>query len=564
MRLLNRLILLTILVSIFNACEQTELSPETQFEEIIRKTSVDEDENLSEILTESFNLSNSRTSETIFFNSELGKLQLDQIVETLTDSDQPKSNYTIKLIPQGGIKPNRQTYLVLVAIADQYYSYINQYERDSSRSTGLSYFDGFTGTANIYNLEWELLSIEYFEDGTQLNNKINNGRTKETYTNCDCKYAFEYTHTTGGTSEDGSFGTMHFAATGIDCECDLSSESGGTSTGDGSSSGSELGSIGTLVTSGGESSGEGVGSTGGGTGEIVGFEDIPTSTEEIESYLNFKADQNPNILIELDCEQLKKWQSVATHKPSTSVIHKINQLEKDYPNAAALFTGDFEIQNIEDANGTTVNMDFFPVKVSRLPDGMSADDLITEIRTNINNFIDTEESEFTPFNLSNEGKNINYTIKEDELWNSDSPLGSVIHIDIPLPAGDGSVVCSYKNHRKWRFTTISAPYDWEHPVSGTREFGYESNSDGTYTFYTRGVDRVTEWIDKKVAENLIDNPFEKPDKLWRSFQSGIENFINQNGGSASKDNPVIGRPNWNEVKDVLQGLKHVESLNDCN
>ncbi len=43
----------------------------------------------------------------------------------------------------------------------------------------------------------------------------------------------------------------------------------------------------------------------------------------------------------------------------------------------------------------------------------------------------------------------------------------------------------------WAFTTITTPENSLHPVSGSREFGFEKNDDGTVTFYTRGVDSPT-------------------------------------------------------------------------
>jgi hypothetical protein len=81
---------------------------------------------------------------------------------------------------------------------------------------------------------------------------------------------------------------------------------------------------------------------------------------------------------------------------------------------------------------------------------MSAEDLLAEIRKNIDNFINTDKSQFTPFNLSRTGTLINYPFPEDELWASSNPVTSVLHIEIG--ADDGSVICSYNDDAKWRFT----------------------------------------------------------------------------------------------------------------
>jgi hypothetical protein len=41
---------------------------------------------------------------------------------------------------------------------------------------------------------------------------------------------------------------------------------------------------------------------------------------------------------------------------------------------------------------------------------------------------------------------------------------------------------------------MNAPYAGNHPVSGTRQFGYEQGFDGSYNFFVRGVDRFNSFI----------------------------------------------------------------------
>ncbi|RAV27409.1 hypothetical protein [Sinomicrobium soli] len=72
-------------------------------------------------------------------------------------------------------------------------------------------------------------------------------------------------------------------------------------------------------------------------------------------------------------------------------------------------------------------------------------------------------------------------------------LRAVIGIDIKGPDNESVIVSDY-NTEKWTFSTIFDPKYGEHPVSGNRDFGYTQNGDGSYTFYTRGVDRLTDWL----------------------------------------------------------------------
>ncbi len=131
---------------------------------------------------------------------------------------------------------------------------------------------------------------------------------------------------------------------------------------------------------------------------------------------------------------------------------------------------------------------------------------------------------------------------------------------------DGSVICSDQQTMNWTFATIESPIDWNHPVSGNREFGYVVNSEGSYTFYTRGVDRITDPFESAIAENLVDNPFKEPDNLWNSLKEGIYNYVQENGGVGMQPSDMdnsIDRLNWEDVKDVLIGEKPISDLG-CN
>jgi len=112
--------------------------------------------------------------------------------------------------------------------------------------------------------------------------------------------------------------------------------------------------------------------------------------------------------------------------------------------------------------------------------------------------------------------------------------------------------------------TMEAPYDNSHPVSGTRQFGIEQNSNGSYNIYVRGVDRFESNLQENTSYAIsLGNPFFGADNLWESFQEKTKNFINQNGGTSTKLIPIHNRPDWNTVKDVLEGRKPISDLG-CN
>lgn len=109
-----------------------------------------------------------------------------------------------------------------------------------------------------------------------------------------------------------------------------------------------------------------------------------------------------------------------------------------------------------------------------------------------------------------------------------------------------------------------------HPVSGNREFGFAANNDGSYTFYTKGVDRLSDAIISALQPTpTIGIPFNQADELWTSFQNKIIAFVNDplNGdtsGAAIKGETKKYRPDWVDVKDVRDGKKPLSTLsNDC-
>jgi hypothetical protein len=169
---------------------------------------------------------------------------------------------------------------------------------------------------------------------------------------------------------------------------------------------------------------------------------------------------------------------------------------------------------------------------------------LEQIRTNLNDYIDTSISEFEGYRGMT-GEWIR--------WTSSSPLGSVLSIRIlPLNADFGSVVSIVNESDRWVFATAQTPVDADHPVSGNREFGFTRNG-SQVTFYTRGVDRLTStWgsIGSFAAQSIDMDAFTRTDQLWSSLMEGIKADLKQaNGGQdvASVQDATTYRPDWDEV-----------------
>jgi len=208
---------------------------------------------------------------------------------------------------------------------------------------------------------------------------------------------------------------------------------------------------------------------------------------------------------------------------------------------SALNARNIKVQSIYDGMGD-LNVDFYAVRIKKMPSQggnlMSQEQLLNHIRTNFNNFIDTSNSSFSPLEPMDGPK-----------WLSNDPIGAVLKIDIFGP-DNAAVVASEYSTNHWRFCTVETPFSQtgSHPVSGTREWGIRP-SGGDYMFYTRGADRAT-----KILETIFGElaTFPGADRLWRSLQTKVADFINQNQGEADILSPYSQRHSWGAVRTLYK------------
>ena len=71
-------------------------------------------------------------------------------------------------------------------------------------------------------------------------------------------------------------------------------------------------------------------------------------------------------------------------------------------------------------------------------------------------------------------------------------------------------------------------------------------------------------MDGALAQFVLGLPFNDAGALWTSFVNSIRGFVNNNGGTAVRAFAATERPNWQEVKDVLEGRAPLSTLSsDC-
>jgi hypothetical protein len=206
----------------------------------------------------------------------------------------------------------------------------------------------------------------------------------------------------------------------------------------------------------------------------------------------------------------------------------------------------WHIHPIEFAAGP-VNLDNYRVKILKNPSEKGLDSLeglLRHIRLNINHFVDPDKVRFAPYDSA-----------DGSIWRSDNPLGAVIHIDFgpdwgPANLDDGSVVCSSYSKTHWTFSTVWTSGDFNHPVSGNRQFGYyvrqgpSTPEDGAW-IYTRAADRISENV---VSAAFMDTIFKGGHDTWLGFQQRVKRFVESKGGKAEVLPAFSARHAWDKMK----------------
>lgn len=169
-----------------------------------------------------------------------------------------------------------------------------------------------------------------------------------------------------------------------------------------------------------------------GDGDVVGVDNSARFQRALNLILATELD--PDLLIDLSCDELQEWLDLGTFEIDQSVLQKLDEL-----NALNSLGLDYDIQTLQESKGATLNMDYFPVRVNQLPDGVTPELFLDILRSTFNSFLDSDITSFYGYNYN-----------EYNLWTSDNPLGSILRFNMLVVGGlygldnpdDGSVITS--------------------------------------------------------------------------------------------------------------------------
>jgi hypothetical protein len=254
---------------------------------------------------------------------------------------------------------------------------------------------------------------------------------------------------------------------------------------------------------------------------------------------------------------LSDWEYLISFRPPTALQKETLRYQQWRPRLWGnnAYTNWF-VQRLDDAVGS-VNLDYYPVLIRKMPlkNGVrqTPQDLLVDLRRNLNNYISDGYTSFVPYNHSWESACSSEILPE--------ALGCYFYIRISLAytqglgRDDGAVMISEITPQYWIFTTVFAAghRDGEvfggsnfHPITGNRQFGYKEVPEG-YIFYTKGVDRLSDSaraLGNAPAEMANVGAFSSGDRLWRTFQNGLVAEVTKNGGEAVAGKPVQRIESW--------------------
>ena len=255
-------------------------------------------------------------------------------------------------------------------------------------------------------------------------------------------------------------------------------------------------------------------------------------------------------LIDCQCRVNPCLNSDLRHKEvADNVMNIINQRTQTAidQNGYVKIVNSFGIQKIEDGHGD-INLDRYSLEIKKLPNNYTPQMLFEEIRTNFSDFVTGGDYLVTEVDL------MPYSPSDGTTWNSSNPVGAAMDFDNFMDTS--TVICTEYSYNEmyWTFTTVRSQDHMGHFVSGHRQFGIKTNSNGSYSFYLRGADRLGQAMDE-AANNWIpgvdDVLFNNAaDKTWKNLMSNLEKFIKAKTGSEvnpfNKDKVYGERFEYNE------------------
>lgn len=278
---------------------------------------------------------------------------------------------------------------------------------------------------------------------------------------------------------------------------------------------------------------------------------------------SYTASNSTSFITFNSAEQIAKWNSLADFRLSARQVANIDSLRQNGV-ASISVTDVSKLKPSGDSLTQYVNFDEYSVQVDTLPvvatKRLTATQLLEHIRLNFEQFQDTPFQKIAPYNA---------TYKT--IWSNTSKFRNAntgVVLKIQRASGSNGVAIATNINsldtlsKKFIITNVTDPnLNGTRNYNSNREFGYRKNTNNSYTFYCRTVDRTTKqsnFLSKVLHDTLI----EADRGVGETFSRTVNNFINQNSGKAVENDFEITQANEQAIKDVLLGFDELCGLSD--
>ena len=179
-----------------------------------------------------------------------------------------------------------------------------------------------------------------------------------------------------------------------------------------------------------------------------------------------------------------------------------------------------------------------------LPDGVDPRELLERMATDMDQTLGGEFAELGNFKNQGETPEVGQIIDIDV---EDGPRVPLVDWQVPFAESpfNAPVIISHIDDNSFSVQTIEYN-NQEHLLHGTREWGFEENTDGSVTFYTRGVSVE----DIKAAEGLplVGGAKEGEFRYWSAWTDGVERELIKDGaGIVDKQTIQTNGPTGEEL-----------------
>jgi len=225
-------------------------------------------------------------------------------------------------------------------------------------------------------------------------------------------------------------------------------------------------------------------------------------------------------------------------------------LDKISANATAFNGNENQIvlQSIFDpeVSSKPLTIDEYSVVVN-LPDNMPADEFLTNMALDMDNTLGSDFKHLGDFDRQGDALAVGQVIEID-VKDTKFPIPL---IDDESPVNAPVIITEFDANSHFKVQTIELDGK-EHPLHGTREWGFEEMPDGSTRFYTRGIS-----VEDTFGAELFAKGGEK--EMWSTWVSGVENTVIENGGSVVDGSKVISQTgNAFTAEDLFENLSPEE------